>query len=460
MLPTLLLAEHIINKTEYSIPYGQVLNVNTPNRSWFTGRMLFILLLGLLAGWVVSKPFLGLFAGSMLYLIWSHYQLHRLLEWIDQSAHKEIEPPESTGIWGELFDGIYRVQRRQSRSRQRLASVIERIQDSTAALNDGVIMADKQGALEWWNRAAEDLLGLQMPSDQGQLLTNLVRDPKFIDYLEHSLHREPIQIVSSDDRQLQIAITVYGEGNRLMLVRDVTRLHQLETMRKDFVANVSHELRTPLTVISGYLETLMDGVDDIPPVWNKALSRMQEQAVRMQTLVSDLLLLSKLEATTPKSGTAPFALKPLLSGIIDDARALSGNEEHAFSLECDDSAVITGEPDELRSAFSNLAFNAVRYTPEGGQITLSWKLDSEGGHFQVRDNGVGIDPVHIPRLTERFYRVDKSRSHSTGGTGLGLAIVKHVMLRHNGQISINSKPGEGSEFSCHFPKERVAEKYS
>ncbi|OED40276.1 phosphate regulon sensor histidine kinase PhoR [Endozoicomonas sp. (ex Bugula neritina AB1)] len=435
------------------------MTVTSSNRSHFTGRMLLLLALGLLAGWSVNKPFLGLFAGSVVYLIWSHYQLHRLLEWIDQSAHKELEPPESSGVWGEIFDGIYRVQRRQKLSRQRLASVIERIQDSTAALSDGVLMADKQGILEWWNRAAEDLLGLQMPNDRGQLLTNLVRDPKFIDYLENSVHREPIEMVSSGDRQLQISITVYGEGNRLMLIRDVTRLHQLETMRKDFVANVSHELRTPLTVISGYLETFIDSAgDSVPPVWNKALNRMQEQAVRMQTLVSDLLLLSKLEATSPTAGAQQFELRPLLSGIIDDAKALSGTDGHQFTLECDDDAEIIGDSSELRSAFSNLAYNAVRYTPAGGQITVRWWQDYEGGHLLVKDNGVGIDPVHIPRLTERFYRVDKSRSHNTGGTGLGLAIVKHVLLRHDGQMSISSLLGKGSRFKCHFPKERVVVK--
>ena len=449
--------------------------MTSSNRTYFTSRMLLVLALGLLAGWIVGQPFLGLFASSIAYLIWSHRQLQRLLDWIDASAHKELAPPESSGIWGEIFDSIYRVQRRHNRSRQRLASVIERIQESTAALNDGVIMADKQGALEWWNPAAEDLLGLKMPDDLGQLLTNLIRDPRFIDYLESSLSREPIQITSHDDRQLQIAITVYGEGNRLMLVRDVTRLHQLETMRKDFVANVSHELRTPLTVISGYLETMIEGIriegiraegaraegtGNVPPMWNKALKRMQDQTLRMQNLVSDLLLLSKLEATDPNDSAEGIQLQSLLSGIIDDAKALSGDSEHQFKLECDDHAVITGDGKELRSAFSNLVFNSVRYTPTGGKIKLRWWQDSEGGHLLVKDNGVGIDPVHIPRLTERFYRVDKSRSHSTGGTGLGLAIVKHVLLRHGAQISISSFPGKGSRFICHFPKERLVESVS
>ena len=425
--------------------------------SCLTSRVLIFLGAGLLGGWVVGQPALGVLVVTLIYLLWSHKQLLRLLNWLDEAADHEVEPPESSGIWGEIFDGIHKVQRRHKRSRKRLTSVIERIQDSTAALDDGVVMADKQGNIEWWNRAASELLGLQMPHDQGQLLTNLVRDPLFVDYLDNNLDRDPIQITSpaNDARQLQIAITIYGSGSRLLLVRDVTRLYQLETMRKDFVANVSHELRTPLTVISGYVETLIESGIDLPPVWNKALNRMQEQTLRMQSLVSDLLLLSRLEATEPQDSANYVHLKPLLSGIVDDARALSGESEHQVVLECDEQVAIIGDSGELRSAFANLAYNAVRYTPMGGRIKIRWKQDAKGGHLTVKDNGVGIDPVHIPRLTERFYRVDRSRSQTTGGTGLGLAIVKHVLLRHGGEISISSHPGKGSSFVCHFPNDRL-----
>lgn len=419
-----------------------------------------VLAIGLFSGWLVDQFFLGLFIATLLYLVWSQRQLYRLLGWLDQAAHKEQDPPESSGIWGEIFDGIYRIQRRHNRSKQRLANVIERIQESTAALNDGIIMADQHGCLEWWNRAAGELLGLQMPDDQGQPLTNLVRNPRFARYMENSQGKDPIKIDSPahDNRQLQIAITVYGQGNRLLLVRDVSRLHQLETMRTDFVANVSHELRTPLTVISGYLETLSDGLEmnpDTPPVFKRALSQMQEQASRMQRLIEDLLLLSRLEATEPERLSHAVALNPLLSGIVNDAKALSGENQHQFQLECEDGSSVTGDTMELRSAFSNLVYNAVRYTPAGGKILVKWWQDQEGGHLMVQDNGVGIDPVHIPRLTERFYRVDKSRSHVTGGTGLGLAIVKHVLLRHEGRISISSHPGKGSRFICHFPLSRI-----
>ena len=427
------------------------------SRTYFTGRMTLLLAAGFFLGWLFKQPALGILIAVSLYLIWSHSQLLRLLNWLDEAAEKEVEPPESKGIWGDIFDAIHRVQRRHNRSRRRLASVIERIQESTAALNDGVVMADKHGNLEWWNRAAEDLLGLRMPDDRGQLLTNLVRDPAFIEYLDKGPHSEPVEIVSpaNETRQLQITVTVYGPGSRLLLVSDITRLHQLETMRKDFVANVSHELRTPLTVISGYVETLIKNAIDIPPVWSKALNRMQEQTLRMQNLVSDLLLLSKLEVAEQQGAGIEVRLKPLLQGIVDDAQALSGENEHQITLKCDDDACIIGDSNELRSAFANLAYNAIRYTPMGGRIKIRWQEDKKGGHLQVKDNGVGIDPVHIPRLTERFYRVDKSRSQTTGGTGLGLAIVKHVLLRHEGQISISSHPGKGSSFVCHFPQERL-----
>ena len=415
---------------------------------------------GLLVGWFTGQIFLGLFLALALYTLWSHRQLYRLLGWLNQAHDQELEPPESSGAWGEIFDSIYRIQSRHSRAKKRLANVIERIQESTAALNDGVVMADAHGGLEWWNRAAGELLGLHMPDDQGQPMTNLVRNPRLAEYMEDSTDKEPIKIDSPvhEGRQLQIAITVYGQGNRLLLVRDVSRLHQLEIMRTDFVANVSHELRTPLTVICGYLETLGDAAAmnrEMPPAYSRALARMQEQADRMQRLIEDLLLLSRLEATEPERSCQVLALKPLLAGIVADAQALSGEKQHQIRLECLDNSTVQGEPMELRSAFSNLVYNAVRYTPAGGEVLVKWCQDSKGGYLMVRDDGVGIDPVHIPRLTERFYRVDKSRSQMTGGTGLGLAIVKHVLLRHDGYISISSHPGRGSEFVCHFPLTRI-----
>jgi two-component system phosphate regulon sensor histidine kinase PhoR len=245
-------------------------------------------------------------------------------------------------------------------------------------------------------------------------------------------------------------ITRYGNNEHLMLVRDVTRLHQLEQMRKDFVANVSHELRTPLTVICGYLETLLDNVEDVNPRWLRALQQMQQQGGRMQTLLNDLLLLAKLEATDYPSDNQPVAVPALLQSITNDAQALSGSKNQQITLDIEDHINLKGSEAELRSAFSNLIFNAVKYTPAEGKIRVRWWADGRGAHLSVQDSGIGIDSKHIPRLTERFYRVDSSRASNTGGTGLGLAIVKHVLLRHRGSMEINSVLGKGSVFICNF----------
>jgi two-component system phosphate regulon sensor histidine kinase PhoR len=318
-------------------------------------------------------------------------------------------------------------------------------------------MLDSEGNLEWWNRAAETLLGLKTPQDGGQPVTNLVRHPRFKEYFEQENHLEPLEIPSpvNDHLRVQLHITRYGNNEHLMLVRDVTRIHQLEQMRKDFVANVSHELRTPLTVITGYVETLLDNVDGINPRWARALQQMHQQSERMQTLLNDLLLLAKLEATDYPSESQPVSIEPLLRSIHSDATALSGQRGQQISLEAEPGVRLKGSEAELRSAFSNLIFNAVKYTRDGGQIRIRWWSDAQGAHLSVQDTGIGIDAKHVPRLTERFYRVDSSRASNTGGTGLGLAIVKHVLLRHRGCLEITSVLGHGSTFTCHFPPNQV-----
>lgn len=433
--------------------------MRTYPRSRLLSRLLAGLLAGVIIGGFLGNIWLGLAGILSAYLLWSLRQLLRLLAWLEHNALTPLEPPESHGLWGAIFDGIYRVQKRQKGSHERLKNMVDRIQESTAALAEGIVMADAQGNLEWWNPAAGDLLGLNMPSDRGRLITNLVRDPRFLDYFDSGHYQEAIELASpvSRERQLQITVTVYGTGSRLLFIRDITRINQLETMRKDFVANVSHELRTPLTVISGYLETFLDNeplLESLPKVWPRALQRMQDQAVRMQNLVKDLLLLSRLESATPCEEN-PIILSALLNKIVDDARALSGSKGHIITLESAQDICLKGCQSELYSALSNLIFNAVRYTQPGGHIHIKTEITDQGGCIHIEDNGTGIDPVHIPRLTERFYRVDKGRSLESGGTGLGLAIVKHVLLRHKAQLTITSHPGQGSCFSCHFPKERL-----
>ena len=413
------------------------------------------LLLGALTGeyaWVLA-------CGLAIHLAWTLSQLLRLHKWLRE--HKTDEPPpDGYGLWGEVFDSIYHLQRRNHKARGRLQAVIDRVQESTTALKDAVVMLDSQGNLEWWNRAAETLLGLKTPQDSGQQLANLVRDPRFKEYFERGNYAEALEIPAptNDRRRLQFHITRYGNREHLLLVRDVTRLYQLEQMRKDFVANVSHELRTPLTVIAGYLETLLDNVEAVNPRWLRALQQMQQQGARMQTLLNDLLLLAKLESTDYPSDNQPLAIDLLLLSIKNDAQALSGDQLHRISLEADPHLKLKGSEAELRSAFSNLVFNAVKYTPAGGDIRIRWWGDEQGAHLAVSDTGMGIETRHLPRLTERFYRVDSSRASNTGGTGLGLAIVKHVLLRHRGNLEISSVPGKGSTFTCHFAAAQVVQR--
>ena len=430
------------------------------NQNWrgaLARRLLLLLAACGLIGLITGQYAWALAIGLGAYLLWHLKQLLRLHAWLLERQPDDA-PPEGYGLWGEVFDSIYHLQRRDQRVRGRLQAVIDRVQESTAALRDAVIMLDSEGNLEWWNRAAEQLLGLKTPQDSGQAITNLVRHPRFKEYFEAGQYQEALEIPSpiNDRQRLQLQITRYGNNEHLMFVRDVTRLHQLEQMRKDFVANVSHELRTPLTVISGYLETLLDNVEEVNPRWLRALQQMQQQGSRMQNLLNDLLLLAKLEATDYPSDNQPVAMDLLLLSIRNDAQALSGSRNHRISLEADHQVRLKGSEAELRSAFSNLVFNAVKYSPEESEIRIRWWADEQGGHFSVADSGIGIEAKHLPRLTERFYRVDSSRASNTGGTGLGLAIVKHVLLRHRARLDIASVIGKGSTFTCHFPPQQLS----
>ncbi|WP_187298867.1 phosphate regulon sensor histidine kinase PhoR [Pseudomonas asplenii] len=429
------------------------------NQNWHGTLIRHLLLLitgSLLVGLISGYYSWALAVGLGIYLVWTLKQLMRLHEWL--RLHKPDEaPPDGYGLWGDVFDSIYHLQRRDQRVRGRLQAVIDRVQESTAALKDAVVMLDSDGNLEWWNRAAETLLGLKTPQDSGQPVTNLVRHPRFKEYFEQNNYAEPLEIPSptNDRLRIQLHITRYGNNEHLMLVRDVTRIHQLEQMRKDFIANVSHELRTPLTVICGYLETLLDNVEEVNPRWGRALQQMQQQGGRMQTLLNDLLLLAKLEATDYPSDNHPVQVDTLLQTIRNDAQALSGPLNQTIIVEADANIRLKGSEGELRSAFSNLVFNAVKYTPAEGNIRVRWWGDEQGAHLSVQDSGIGIDNKHLPRLTERFYRVDSSRNSNTGGTGLGLAIVKHVLLRHRARLEISSVPGHGSTFTCHFAPAQV-----
>ncbi|MDI5935095.1 phosphate regulon sensor histidine kinase PhoR [Halomonas kalidii] len=411
--------------------------------------------IGALAGWTFSAPGLGLAAGLALCLFHHLRQLHALRTWLTHNPH--ADPPAASGLWGELFDRLYRYQKGQRLTQSRLRSTLKRIQESSEAMHDSVVMLDRHGDLEWWNSAATRMLGLEAAHDRGQHVTNLIRDPRFVDYFHARDYREPLTLPSPIDERLilQFQITLYGDDERLLMARDITRLHRLEEMRRDFVANVSHELRTPLTVLTGYLETYHDLVEGLPPRLVRGLSRMQEQTTRMQNLVNDLLLLSRLEIDQGGDDHAPLAMDTLLESVRRDAEALSAGRQR-ITVEVEETRRLIGSEQEIRSAISNLAFNAVRYTPEGCRVTLRWRPHPQGACLEVEDDGDGIDPVHLPRLTERFYRVDKGRSAASGGTGLGLAIVKHVLLRHDARLEIDSRPGHGALFRCVFPAARLA----
>jgi len=405
-------------------------------------------LLGFISGYMGWT----LLAGSGSYIGWMLWQMRRLDLWL-QTPHRQ--PPDASGIWGEIFDNIYRLQKKQRQEKRKLKHVINRVQETTSALRDGVVLIDQHGNIDWWNRAAEHLLGFQ-ESDQGHTLINFLRHPQFVNYFEGDDYQDTLELPSPrlQTKRLQYQLTHFGRGERLLIVRDTTQIHKLESMRRDFVANVSHELRTPLTVIQGYLETLSDS-DELPDNWQKPFAQMLGQSGRMAQLLEDLITLSKLETDSTDSPQRSVMLKPLLNTIIADARVLSGEQCHNILLDGSADIAITGSEPELYSAFSNLIFNAIKYSPAKSTVKIQLTTDERGVHFQVEDNGPGLDAKHIPRLTERFYRIDAHRNSNTGGTGLGLAIVKHALLRHDAELKITSTPGLGSCFSTHFPSSRL-----
>ncbi len=420
-------------------------------------------LLLVLSGALLVGALFGMVGGAIAlalvgYLAHSFRQLYIFQRWLrDIAVDSRLEPPESSGVWGEIFDGIYRLQRREREAAVYLKNILDKAQESSAALELAVVMINAKGNLSWWNKAAEVLLGFRQGQDQQQSVTNLLREPRFIDYFERNNYADPLRIPSPTNKKqmLEFQITVFGEGERLMLVRDVSQMHRLESMRTDFVGNVSHELRTPITVINGYLETLLDHQDAVAPRWIKPLQQMHQQAQRMENIVRDLLTLTRLETKALPRVQDEIHLPSLLREVKNEAELAYGAKHHRFELTCEGEYRLRGSMNELYSAVSNLVFNAAKYTQEGGEIHIRLNRTNTGLAIEVQDNGAGIDEHHLPRLTERFYRVDESRSADTGGTGLGLAIVKHVLARHGANLQIASTVGVGSCFACHFPAERI-----
>lgn len=408
---------------------------------------------------------LGLFFGStvaltailaLVLLLGLHhlYQLHLLLTWLKGPLESPV--PEGSGIWDAVFAGLHRRVRVRVEQQQVLSQALERFRRAGEALPDGVLILSPHRQIEGMNAKAAHFLGFNLRTDVGQTITNLLRQPEFVGYLDGGCFDEPLVLHSTraEEPTLQIQVVPYASERQLLLIRDVTQLERLETMRRDFVANVSHELKTPLTVVAGFIETLQDLYPTLPPDRiEHYLSLAHDQAIRMQHLIADLLTLSALETSGSLAEGELVDLVPLFEAVRADTLILSEGR-HEITLEIVGPGRMFGVASELRSVFGNLASNAVRYTPKGGRISLRWESRPEGAAFIVSDTGIGIPPQHIPRLTERFYRVDRGRSRESGGTGLGLAIVKHVLTRHHGALEVESEPGKGSRFSACFPASR------
>jgi len=395
--------------------------------------------------------FTWLSIGLVLYLAWHLRQLNRLSDWLERRLTSEA--PESSGIWEDIFLRLYRFRLRNKKRHKRLVKRLSRFQEAATAMPNAIIVMDHETTIEWCNSATSRMLGLHTRKDLGQRLLNLVRNPLLVAYIAKEDYEEPLLMPSpvNEQKMLSVRMVPYGEDQMLLVARDVTRVQLLEQMRRDFVSNVSHEMRTPLTVINGYMEMLCDDEPLSRGESREILSLVNDQAIRLQSIVDDLLQLSRLEASRHVNVNETVDVQKLLEIIIDDARKLSGEKKHNFVVDINASLKLQGSELELRSAFSNLIFNAVKYTPAHGKITIRWFHDDQGAVFSVRDSGIGIPAQHIPRLTERFYRVDVGRSRNTGGTGLGLAIVKHIMQRHEASLFIESTLGVGSEFRCEFP---------
>ncbi len=399
---------------------------------------------------------LFLFIAWLLILLVSHLRhLRNLLRWLKKPDLSAL--PGASGVWEDAFSELYHELRRQSRSQIQLTSALERLQQAAGALPDGVVVLNAADQIEWCNSKAEHQLGLNLTKDEGQPIAYLVRQSEFASYLEDFNYGEPIKLRASriPDVSLELQLVPFGEYQKLLICRDITHLEKIETMRRDFIADVSHELRTPLTVVVGFLETLKDINGAVPEGLRHYFDLMETQASRMRTLVDDLLVLSQLESSANPTQEQEIDMNGMLNALLDEANGLSGGKHHIALGEVDTGLNLHGSVEELRSAFGNLVSNAIRYTPEQGHIWIHWQKKGNEAAFSVQDSGIGIEPEHIPRLTERFYRVDRSRSRETGGTGLGLSIVKHILTRHQARLEIQSEFGKGSTFSAVFPAARV-----
>ena len=435
----------------------------------YLAAFLFWSVLGAVVGWLAdgqSAAGLGAWLGSVLWALLQLWRAHRLEAGVRSGP--DGDPPRLAGLWREVSDRIRRVLRQREREVQVHADRLQQFLGAIQASPNGVTLLDSEGRIEWCNSAASQHLGIDAQRDLGQHVVHLVRDPVFSRYFQQSNHDHEVQMdgrAASVRQLLRLSVQLYpyGDGQQLLLTRDITALTQADHMRRDFVANVSHEIRTPLTVLAGFVETLQS-LPLAPEQQQQYLQLMAVQASRMQTLVNDLLTLSQLEGSPPPNPSEQVVLTPFMAQIEADARALSalqggtGSPVHALLFAPTPAWTLLGSRTELQSAVSNLVSNAVRYTPAGGRIEVGWSVQGDELVMAVRDTGPGIAPEHLPRLSERFYRVDRSRSRETGGTGLGLAITKHVAQRHGGALRIESQLGVGSTFMLVLPISRCVQR--
>ena len=410
----------------------------------WVGRMIALPTIGMMVGAVL---------GSTVVAMQDGLRGRRLMRWL-RSA-QDVSAPRDRGFWGEMGYRIERALRLRERSLDQERGRLEQFLSGIEASPNGVLMLDANDQIDWCNSMAADHFGLDPVRDRRQRVTNLIRSPAFVSHLQGGSFDQPVVLTSPQGRAtLSVTVRPYGDGMKLVLSQDITEHERNDGMRRDFVANVSHEIRTPLTVLSGFVET-MASLPLSEPERQRVLTLMRQQTERMQTLVGDLLTLAQLEGS-PRPATDRWTpLDPLMQRLEGDVGSLSAGR-HVIRFHVEPGFEMAGNPSELASAITNLVTNAVRYTPDGGRIDVSWRLRPDAaGEVEVRDTGIGIAREHIPRLTERFYRVDGSRSRDTGGTGLGLSIVKHVVQRHGGELVVESEPGKGSSFRLLLPAPRV-----
>ncbi|HAO25985.1 MULTISPECIES: phosphate regulon sensor histidine kinase PhoR [unclassified Methylophaga] len=421
---------------------------------WDYWRLITLLSLAGFLGLVLGHMMPFLFVAALIYALWLQWQWTLLQNWLLKT--NKNRPPSADGVIDDVRRQIERMRLQNSNRKKKLTGYLKRFKTATAAIPDGIVVIGEFGQVEWANQSAKALLGIHWPRDANLRVNNLLRDPAFHKLLDMPIDKNiTTQITSPKNQatQLELKLVEYADNDRLLIARDVTQTIKLQRMRRDFVANVSHELRTPLTVLRGYLESF--DVDSDPAMWRQALPVMQQQTLRMHLMIKDLLALSQLETGDKPLHHVPTDVSRLLQSIVDDVKRLDSFQDHQITLNCRTDKWLLADVDELRSAISNLVFNAVKYTPAGTKITINWTVDGQGSVIEVIDDGDGIASHHLERLTERFYRVDNGRDRESGGTGLGLAIVKHIVSRHKGRLEIQSELGEGAAFRCIFPTEKA-----